>query len=323
MSDSHLHLVAAPGAGKTVLGLEVIRRLDKKTLVLAPTLTVRNQWIHHFENLFQTGDENKHALVSSVLAEPALLTVATYQSLHSAHKNRENGISGLTGFEVLVLDEAHHLRNEWWKVLVEYKKRLGPVKVVALTATPPYDVSPREWNRYFEMCGPIDSIVSIPELVREGNLCPHEDFVHFCLPSELEHKNIRAFRRQVKELKEWLLASRDFARSLLGHPWVSNFESDKNQEDILSQPAVFAAHVVFLHALGHDCVAQKEFLGVSGQSVPDPADEWFEVLLTDMISGESGRYDTSPAFRKELNRRLSTMHAVERKKVTLTDHRGL
>ena len=323
MDDAHLHVVAAPGAGKTVLGLEVIRRLNKKTLVLVPTLTIRNQWIHHFENLFQTRDANKHALISNVLVEPALLTVATYQSLHSAHKNRENGISDFTGFETLVLDEAHHLRNEWWGVLVELKKQLNNVKVVALTATPPYDVPPREWNRYFEMCGPVDSIVSVPELVKEGNLCPHEDFVWFCLPSEPERQKIQTFRRQVKELKEWLLGSKEFSRALLGHPWVSNFETEKYQEEILNQPEVFAAQVVFLHAMGHDCAAQKEFLGVSGQSVPEPTDEWFEVLLTDMISKDSVRYDSSPSLRKKLTQQLSTMHAVERRKVTLVEHQGL
>src|SRR5258708_18195726 len=44
LDDKRLHLVAAPGSGKTVLGLEVIRRIDQPTLVLAPTITIRNQW---------------------------------------------------------------------------------------------------------------------------------------------------------------------------------------------------------------------------------------------------------------------------------------
>ena len=194
-TDDHLHVVAAPGAGKTVLGLEVVRRLNRKTLVLAPSLTVRNQWIHHFHELFVSDEGRKDALVSSSLDEPALMTVATYQSLHSAAKNREEGISDFTDFEVLVLDEAHHLRNEWWKVLVELKEQLPTVRTVSLTATPPYDVPAREWNRYFEMCGPIDSIVSVPELVREGNLCPHQDFVYFCSPSEVEASTIRLSRK--------------------------------------------------------------------------------------------------------------------------------
>ena len=44
IADDHLHVVAPPGSGKTVLGLEMMRRVDKCTLVLAPTITIRNQW---------------------------------------------------------------------------------------------------------------------------------------------------------------------------------------------------------------------------------------------------------------------------------------
>jgi superfamily II DNA or RNA helicase len=323
LSNAHLHVVAAPGAGKTVLGLEVIRRLNRRTLVLVPSLTIRNQWVHHYGSLFQSADSVKDELVDTSLTEPAFLTVATYQSLHAAKKNRDNGIADLTGIETLVLDEAHHLRNEWWKVLVELKQQLDGVQVIALTATPPYDVPPREWNRYFEMCGPIDSIISVPELVKEGNLCPHADFVYFSLPTEPEREKIRTFRRQLAELKEWLLESKDFSRSLLGHPWVSNFDSDTNQEDILGQPELFAALVIFLHYLGHDCSAQKEFLGLAEHTVPQPADEWYEVLLSEMISRESDRFDSTPEFRRELNRRLAVMHAVERRRVTFVSHKAL
>ena len=322
-SDAHLHVVAAPGAGKTVLGLEVVRRLNRKTLVLAPSLTVRNQWIHHFQELFVTAEEGKDALVSNSLNEPALMTVATYQSLHSAAKNREEGISDFTDFELLVLDEAHHLRNEWWKVLVELKEQLTDVRTVSLTATPPYDVPAREWNRYFEMCGPIDSIVSVPELVREGNLCPHQDFVYFCRPSEEEERTIRLFRRQVEELKEWLLGSDEFPRALLGHPWVSNFDSEQHQADILDQPQVFASHVIFLTALGFDCEPQRKFLGVGKRRVPAPSNEWFEIVLTDLMNDEDERYDATKAFRKELRARLKTMHAMERRRVSLAENSSL
>jgi superfamily II DNA or RNA helicase len=45
LDNKRLHLVAAPGSGKTVLGLEVIRRVNQPTLVLAPTITIRDQWV--------------------------------------------------------------------------------------------------------------------------------------------------------------------------------------------------------------------------------------------------------------------------------------
>jgi len=45
MDDKRVHIVAAPGAGKTVLGLEIFNRLNLKTLALSPTVLVKNQWI--------------------------------------------------------------------------------------------------------------------------------------------------------------------------------------------------------------------------------------------------------------------------------------
>jgi superfamily II DNA or RNA helicase len=51
LDDNKLHIVAAPGSGKTVLGLEVIRRLNKPTVVFAPTITIRDQWVDHVEDV--------------------------------------------------------------------------------------------------------------------------------------------------------------------------------------------------------------------------------------------------------------------------------
>src|SRR5206468_2779489 len=36
LADERLHVVAAPGSGKTVLGLEIMRRLGRPALILAP-----------------------------------------------------------------------------------------------------------------------------------------------------------------------------------------------------------------------------------------------------------------------------------------------
>ena len=55
------------------------------------------------------------------------------------------------------LDEAHHLKNEWQRALEKFIAALpNGVKVISLTATPPYDAEGGEWSRYIEMCGEID-----------------------------------------------------------------------------------------------------------------------------------------------------------------------
>jgi superfamily II DNA or RNA helicase len=42
--DHHFPVIAPSGCGKTILGIEILRQLGNKTLVLALTLTIRNQW---------------------------------------------------------------------------------------------------------------------------------------------------------------------------------------------------------------------------------------------------------------------------------------
>lgn len=44
MQDRKFHIVAPPGAGKTIIGLELIRRLGAPAVVFAPTTTIQYQW---------------------------------------------------------------------------------------------------------------------------------------------------------------------------------------------------------------------------------------------------------------------------------------
>lgn len=218
LKNNHLHLVAPPGSGKTVLGLEVMLRLNKPTLILSPTLAIRNQWVDRFTELFlqQSG---KPDWISTDLKTPAFVTVTTYQGLHALLNNKgtevdgdpdlddieqeqsevdasvkEEALEGLLqqNFQTLILDEAHHLRNSWWKTAIEFRDQLKHPAVVALTATPPFDVSPAEWEKYIELCGPIDEEIDIAALVKEGNLCPHQDYVWMSTPTP--NKNCRSVR---------------------------------------------------------------------------------------------------------------------------------
>ncbi len=85
LSDDRLHIVAAPGAGKTTLGLEVFRRLGKPALVLAPTLTIRDQWIQRLEDFEPTSDRGVASAgwTSVDLGAPGFLTAVTYQAVLS------------------------------------------------------------------------------------------------------------------------------------------------------------------------------------------------------------------------------------------------
>ncbi|CAA9475391.1 MAG: hypothetical protein AVDCRST_MAG53-260 [uncultured Solirubrobacteraceae bacterium] len=67
------HLVAPPGSGKTVVGLEIARRLDRPVLVLAPTTTIAEQWERAVALFTQTP--------SALVGPDGPLHVLTYQSL--------------------------------------------------------------------------------------------------------------------------------------------------------------------------------------------------------------------------------------------------
>ncbi|MHA1979067.1 MAG: DEAD/DEAH box helicase family protein, partial [Candidatus Hodarchaeales archaeon] len=76
LDDSRLHIVAAPGSGKTILGLEVIIRLDRPTLILTPTIAIKNQWVDRLVTHF-IPDKKKPSWISDNIKEPRFLTVST------------------------------------------------------------------------------------------------------------------------------------------------------------------------------------------------------------------------------------------------------
>ena len=54
--DGRIHIVAAPGSGKTTLGIELIGRMGEPALVLAPSITIREQWVARIvEGFLQEG----------------------------------------------------------------------------------------------------------------------------------------------------------------------------------------------------------------------------------------------------------------------------
>ena len=82
LKDGKIHIVAAPGSGKTILGLELIRGLNAPALVLSPSVTIRQQWGERFTSSFLPDGENgdgdyqddyRPALLAKHRAAPAAL----------------------------------------------------------------------------------------------------------------------------------------------------------------------------------------------------------------------------------------------------------
>lgn len=81
--DHRYHLVAPPGAGKTIVGLELVRRFDAPAVIFAPTTTIQEQW-RAKTALFLPEKASPGALDALVSLDPhalAPINVFTYQLL--------------------------------------------------------------------------------------------------------------------------------------------------------------------------------------------------------------------------------------------------
>lgn len=336
LSDRHLHIIAPPGSGKTVLGLEVAIQLNKPTLILAPTLAIRNQWIHRFCELFlQT--QSVPDWISRDIRNPNFLTVVTYQGLHIAchnlkskideseteikkadkntNPNLDKIIRGLKSqnIQTVIVDEAHHLKNEWWQTLTKVKDRLDPV-IVGLTATPPYDVTATEWKRYITMNGPVDTEITAPELVKEGDLCPHQDYIHFTFPTENENEKIIQFRQRIEELFHEIKMDETIANAIKCHPvWLSPTEQ---LEWIYTHLSSYSACLIFLHAMGVEIPEiHLEIIGDKKFVVPKLNYEWMEILLDFYLFQEKEYFKPYQAHQQSLENKLKRAGAIEKKQI--------
>ncbi len=385
LADRRLHVVAAPGSGKTVLGLETFRRLARPTVVLSPTRTIRDQWLQRLGD-FLPADTDPHGLdwQSRDLGALRWFNSLTYQALHTrVRRDRAQGDAieeaeaeelreeteeaapsaqarrhvaaclAAAGIEVLILDEAHHLRAEWWAAIQDIVEHLGrllqarsgvdadapggpehgddrateapsaspapsPITLVSLTATPPYDVLGHEWNRYIELCGPIDEEISVPELVKAGTLCPHQDFVWLVRSEGRDSERLRAHRRAVAMLLAQLLADDELLADVGQHDWVRS--PHMHLGEMVNAPEAAVALAGFLHRRGRSQPDLMQLLDLAEEDLPDFDVRQWQHLLRLYLFGSGWPDDAGFEQRRQLlARRLRSDELLWRRELALTD----
>lgn len=354
LRDEKLHIVAAPGAGKTTLGIEVISRLYQPTLILCPTNTIKNQWKDRICSSFL--EEKDYGLVSTDIRKPRYITVITYQALLAAfcgdnndeedHKyseneeeteeTDENSITSSSRFKeekadeilkilkdakisLLCFDEAHHLRKEWWKALMYLNENLAPRQTLSLTATPPYDANYGEWKRYQELCGDIDEVISIPELVKNGDLCPHQDFIYFSYLKQNERELLNKYSKNVKEFIEIIRNDNELLEFLSKMRFFDAGNTDIEQ--IFENPDFYVSIASLLNSKGYKI--PKSFLDLfeaSQREIPKFDITRASIFLDGLFNPKYDDFKPVEEKKEHYFNTAKRMGLVANRKITLNEN---
>lgn len=341
LSDRKINIVAAPGSGKTILGLEMIRRLHQYVLILTPTITIKNQWKERFMEAY-VPNNMEIDYISDDIYNLNKFNIVTYQALHYAlNKKRikeENElweeetktrvktesvdydlINVLKDKQIktIVLDEAHHLRAEWWKSLCEVIKNIDDIKIISLTATPPYDVDENEWRRYEEVCGTIDAEISVPELVATGDLCPHQDYVIFNRVTKEEEAEIKKVRKSIDTFFESLKSNKEFLEMVRSNKILNAWQEDV--ELILSDAQYYASILIYLNTTGTPIPKELVKLISNNSPIPKFNKEWAEILLKNIIYIHKDDFSEHEQLINNLKKDLELLGCAEKKNIYLKD----
>jgi superfamily II DNA or RNA helicase len=146
-------IILPTGAGKTFVAIQAIHRVNRSSVVVAPTIDLLHQWYARLVNAFATEVGVYYGGEKRILP----LTVTTYHSAGDLMAECGNT------FKLIIFDEVHHLPAPTWgetALMTPAPMRLG------LTATYPEEEeqSNGRW-RIDELIGPVIYIRRIEELV--------------------------------------------------------------------------------------------------------------------------------------------------------------
>ena len=330
-NDGRIHIVAAPGSGKTTLGIELIGRADEPCLILAPSITIREQWLSRMREDFGAPAE----LISNDIRRPAPVTAITYQALYSCVRKKRNieedeegrrEESDYTAFDldaaldrmgigVFCLDEAHHLRGEWQKALEEVVGNREECLLISLTATPPYDSTPAQWNRYIGLCGPIDEEISVPELVKEKSLCPHQDYVYFNMPTPEEEEELKKFRRESAKAYRQLMGDKAFAAAVSKHGSLK--EPDAYLKLFGENRLYLLALLSFLEVKGLEM--PETLYDLTDGALPEMDMRLLSVLLQGFLFEDADSYRCREGYQEALADSLRSRGLIHKNRVELCE----
>ena len=122
-------LVAPPGSGKTIMGLELIARKKQPALIIVHRKQIFQQWIERIEDFLNIPKKLIGQFAGSKKKIQTPITVSMVQSLSRCKELNE--IS--QNFGTVLVDECHHIPAKMFRNVIT---QLNPHYLFGLTATP-------------------------------------------------------------------------------------------------------------------------------------------------------------------------------------------
>ena len=310
-NDKKIHIVASPGAGKTILALELLLRIGNKALVLAPTIAIKEQWVERLRKDFINGDKDN--LISTDLENPSIITIVTYQALYALKRKKIDveKIINKNNIKTIVLDEAHHLRKIWFKTLKTIVDKLKDCAVVSLTATPPYD-NGNDFSNYMSLCGDIDVKITVPQLVKSNCLCPHQDYIYFNIPTEEQEQKLNNYRKAVNEFINYLKNNSNFIKALAINDYI--IDADNYVKEILNEFDFYISLLSFLKEVGIKYPINKFNRKIE---IPKFENSLMEIILERYLYGKDiEEIEIYKDTFKDIKERLNLLGSVYEKKIS-------
>src|SRR5215207_2723882 len=217
-------VVLPPGAGKTLVGLEAIRRLGRPAVVFGPNTAIQAQWVRQWEAF---SPATVHVGVDRSLDSP--ITALTYQSLATFDADEEVDEEGHGSVEpssdcgalldrlhpngralfdelrtmerlTVVLDECHHLLEVWGRLVADLLASVPHAYVLGLTATPARSLTKDQAELVDDLFGHPIYATSIPSVVREGHIAPFAELAWLTTPTPTESRWLSAQAERFQEL---------------------------------------------------------------------------------------------------------------------------
>ena len=158
--------------------------------------------------------------------------------------------------------------------------------------------------------------ISVPELVVEGDLCPHQDYVLLSCPTQEEKAKLAEYNHRIENLAIAIKEDRVLRDTFSGLRIFTHPEEEL--EWIYSNLEQYSATLIYLNSIGVPISpVHLDVIGDSKITIPEFDYEWMEILMKFYLFSNVDFLSDNEDHKEDLLNRLKRNGAIERKTVTL------